>query len=665
MASYSLNFTGLSNENPLSQGGAWVTKSGNDALQVLTGAARGTSLNSASLIATGVATFNQNQTARAVITATGNDDHAGLVVLGDFAVRVLKNTNTLTLLRWNGTVWGFEASTSHTWVNGDELAVITAPSGGNMTFDVRVNNTNIWSPTVTGASGQTGQPGLYYSAGNVNATGITSFSVLDSAGTSPAITDVDTDESVAVGQTSVAVTGTDLTGATFALVDGTITTAQPATGVTATAATLTAIALGECRYGVRTLRATTGSGTGTIALTVTPQTGRKYVDIGVPNASAPLRITSIPDLVPGDQVEWSNVQGGAVTDVTVYSDGSFSCASSVTSFDVRVHDGTSWGSVGTQSVATSADSTAPTVPGSVSVAQTGPAQFAVTWGASTDVGSGLGGYRVRRNGALLAEPIAGVTSYVDSTPVAGVEYTYTVSAFDVAGNESGVATAAPIMLAGAVTPPTPSPGVPGGTVERVSKVSIANLALTKLGALPIESFTEDSKGARVMSLLFDRIRDAELSRRWWNFAKARRKLAEVINDEPRGPFRYAYALPADWLSTIYVGLLPSALNLADFREYDPGAWSHEGLYILTNEAPPADLHYVRRITNPTQYHALFVEALACRLAMEAADALTASLTRWEKCAAEYKAAIGEARRMNAIQNPPQTLQDSEWLASRY
>jgi ferredoxin len=46
---------------------------------------------------------------------------------------------------------------------------------------------------------------------------------------------------------------------------------------------------------------------------------------------------------------------------------------------------------------------------------------------------------------------------------------------------------------------------------------------------------------------------------------------------------------ADWLTTIYVGNLPSSIDLSDLRSYDPGDWSHEGAYVLTNTAPPCDL----------------------------------------------------------------------------
>jgi hypothetical protein len=354
VASYSINFAPLGNENPLSQAGAWTTKTFSG-VKIESGGVRGNSASgSASLLATSIATFAADQTAKAVIDTAGNDDHAGVIVRGDFAVRVLKNTNSLVLLRWNGTAWGFENSVSHTWTNGHELEVSAATAGANLALTVKANGTTVWSPTVAGAGSTAGQPGLYYSAGNVNATKISSFSAFDAAGNSPALTDVDGDEILTNGQTAVAVAGTDLTGATFTLTDAAAnySVAQAATGVTATAATLTAIVRGILWYGELRLRATTGAGFGTIPITLNAEAGTKYVDLTTISPTAANRITAIPDLQAGWQLRWFNVVGGTVDDVTVYPDGTYDQALSVTSFDVQANakDGQGYGATGTQSI---------------------------------------------------------------------------------------------------------------------------------------------------------------------------------------------------------------------------------------------------------------------------------------------------------------------------
>lgn len=76
---------------------------------------------------------------------------------------------------------------------------------------------------------------------------------------------------------------------------------------------------------------------------------------------------------------------------------------------------------------------------------TNPATKTISWSASFDPvpGSGLAGYHLRRCNPAPCNPTgtfqtiaAPATSYVDASAQAGVSYSYTVNAFDVAGNDS-------------------------------------------------------------------------------------------------------------------------------------------------------------------------------------------------------------------------------------
>jgi chitodextrinase len=82
----------------------------------------------------------------------------------------------------------------------------------------------------------------------------------------------------------------------------------------------------------------------------------------------------------------------------------------------------------------------------------------LTWMASTD-NVGVAGYRVSRNGSQIATVSASSLSYRDESAVPDTTYTYTVRAFDAAGNQSALSNTAI-----ARTPPAPvasscSPGV--------------------------------------------------------------------------------------------------------------------------------------------------------------------------------------------------------------
>lgn len=214
----------------------------------------------------------------------------------------------------------------------------------------------------------------------------------------PTITDVDTDEVVLDGQTSVAVTGTDMgadeTERTFTLRQGSTSVPQTETGSgTDTAATLT-IGIeqsgADIKFGSATLRVTRtdDDAYGEIAITVNPPTGQLYVDIGTPDSEADNRITAVDDIASGDQIQARGEGGGAVpAGLNLESDGTFWFADgeTPTAFDVRVWDASdaTWGAWATQSIASggsiisetasAADSVSSTVAYSATIAESASA----------------------------------------------------------------------------------------------------------------------------------------------------------------------------------------------------------------------------------------------------------------------------------------------------
>lgn len=113
---------------------------------------------------------------------------------------------------------------------------------------------------------------------------------------------------------------------------------------------------------------------------------------------------------------------------------------------------------------TGTDVTPPTIPTNLTVVpplNQKTAAIALSWGASTDSGSGLKGYEIFRNNGTTALVTVTSTTYTDTTVQAGTSYSYYVKAVDNAGNlsnASNTVTATP-------TPPPPTdttpPSVPG------------------------------------------------------------------------------------------------------------------------------------------------------------------------------------------------------------
>lgn len=80
------------------------------------------------------------------------------------------------------------------------------------------------------------------------------------------------------------------------------------------------------------------------------------------------------------------------------------------------------------------DTVPPSAPTGLTATVVSPTQVDLAWNASTD-NIGVTGYKIYRNGSYLASHTG--NAYSDLTAVANVSYTYTVTAFDAAGNESG------------------------------------------------------------------------------------------------------------------------------------------------------------------------------------------------------------------------------------
>jgi len=103
--------------------------------------------------------------------------------------------------------------------------------------------------------------------------------------------------------------------------------------------------------------------------------------------------------------------------------------------------------------ATTVDATPPSVPSNLQGAASSTSRIDLTWTASTD-NAGVTGYRVYRNGSLLASPAG--TSFSDTGLSEATSYSYTVAAYDDEGNTSAPCGAVAVYTADATAPSIPS-----------------------------------------------------------------------------------------------------------------------------------------------------------------------------------------------------------------
>ncbi|WP_282609468.1 hypothetical protein [Pelagibius sp. Alg239-R121] len=183
-----------------------------------------------------------------------------------------------------------------------------------------------------------------------------------------------------------------------------------------------------------------------------------------------------------------------------------------------------------------------------------------------------------------------------------------------------------------------------------SRVEICNRALDKLGSAPIVSLQDNVKSARACARMFDGVRDAELREHYWNFAVVRKSLP-ALEEVPVYGFARQYQLPGDCLKVIEV--------------YPPGDWKVEGRRVLTDLPAPLRISFVQRAADASEFDALFVEALAARLAVELCETLTQSNTKKRMALDDYAQAIRRARRIDAIEGTPDALEETSWIKARF
>jgi len=186
-----------------------------------------------------------------------------------------------------------------------------------------------------------------------------------------------------------------------------------------------------------------------------------------------------------------------------------------------------------------------------------------------------------------------------------------------------------------------------------SETSIANRALQKLGAARITSLTENSVEARACSACMTVLRDAELRAHPWNFANGRATLSADATPPDFGKAN-SFQLPVDCLSP----------RENDFNSLSKD-WLIEGKKIFTDESAPLFLRYTKKIEDVNLMDPLFQEAWACKMAIEMCEELTQSNSKKAELKDDYKLAIREAKKANAIERIAQQPPEDDWVTCRY
>src|SRR5207237_217175 len=120
-----------------------------------------------------------------------------------------------------------------------------------------------------------------------------------------------------------------------------------------------------------------------------------------------------------------------------------------------------------------ADTQPPTAPTGLGATAAGPTQVNLSWSASTD-NVGVTGYSVFRGGVQIATVGGSTLTYSDTTAAPSTTYSYTVDAFDAAGNHSTQSSAASATTP--ASPDTQPPTAPTGLAATAAGPTRVNLS---------------------------------------------------------------------------------------------------------------------------------------------------------------------------------------------
>ena len=179
-----------------------------------------------------------------------------------------------------------------------------------------------------------------------------------------------------------------------------------------------------------------------------------------------------------------------------------------------------------------------------------------------------------------------------------------------------------------------------------TEITVCNLAVSWLGGNLIKSEADDDELPATLTTEgilcnanYDTCRNQTLEARNWTFATARGTLTPSVVDPAFG-YTYAFTITAGWLRLIDVD---SDVGFTQ-REH----WVREEDRILC-DFTPAYVMYIATITDPVEFSANFVDALASRIAANIALPLTGSKDLEKLMEAKYINALETGGAMDGLQ----------------
>lgn len=201
------------------------------------------------------------------------------------------------------------------------------------------------------------------------------------------------------------------------------------------------------------------------------------------------------------------------------------------------------------------------------------------------------------------------------------------------------------------------------TPAAVSETAICNLAGTTLDEVPLASINDDTAWGRFCARNYAFIRDEVIRSHPWICLKTRAALAADLT-APAFGWTAQYSLPTDCLR-----LLP--LRTDGSWNGQPIRYEVESRKILTDQAAPLFVQYIRGDNDTTKFDPLLVRVIAQSLALAGAQRITGKGSYVNKAQELLGGALAQAYLVNALEmGTPEpvnygTIEDTGVLAVRY
>lgn len=185
-----------------------------------------------------------------------------------------------------------------------------------------------------------------------------------------------------------------------------------------------------------------------------------------------------------------------------------------------------------------------------------------------------------------------------------------------------------------------------------TSIDLCSRALTKIGAKSIASFSESCAEADVAEQLYESTLEGLLSSHPWRFALTQRELTR-LSETPTSDYKYAYALPNDFLRAISAGSKGYGKGL-DYRLVGNQLHTDSESVILTYLFKP----------NEVNFPPFFAQMVISWLAAEFCLPLTESTNRTEHLRKIAESDFARAKTIDSQQSVPSAFQDFSLIEVR-